>query len=303
MELIHTTGRLPMYKSGGVYLLRSSQLTPEDSALLASRGRDLSPWRSRARWRAKWRRRPRRVMPSRRCCRPTRASDVRSRPRSTTRCSMTMANRCEFAGHFGGFDAKRRLRHPPARPASRRRCPGRMSIANPRFGFLVTESGGGYTWAGNSRENKLTSWSNDPITDPPSEIIYLRDEETGDILDADAAARCATMPSIASNMVVATRGSVITSHGIESELLLSIAPNACVKFACLKLKQLSDRAADALGDVLRRVGARRQSPDDANARPHLARRGDRCARWPITATTKTSRNKSPSCTCWAAPIR
>ena len=38
-------------------------------------------------------------------------------------------------------------------------------VANSQFGFLVTESGGGYTWAGNSRENKLTSWCNDPVSD------------------------------------------------------------------------------------------------------------------------------------------
>ncbi|HHW13053.1 MAG TPA: glycosyl transferase family 36 [Firmicutes bacterium] len=52
-------------------------------------------------------------------------------------------------------------------------------IANPKFGFAVSESGGGYTWAGNSREFKLTPWSNDPVLDPAGEICYLRDEETG----------------------------------------------------------------------------------------------------------------------------
>ncbi|MEJ7590489.1 MAG: hypothetical protein WKF77_03005 [Planctomycetaceae bacterium] len=48
-------------------------------------------------------------------------------------------------------------------------------IANPDFGCLLTESGGGYTWFGNSRENKLTVWSNDPTSDSPSEIVYLKD--------------------------------------------------------------------------------------------------------------------------------
>ena len=54
-------------------------------------------------------------------------------------------------------------------------------IANPRFGFQVSESGAGYTWAGNSRENQLTPWSNDTVVDPPSEILYVRDEGTGDV--------------------------------------------------------------------------------------------------------------------------
>ena len=54
-------------------------------------------------------------------------------------------------------------------------------IANPGFGFQVSEAGSGSTWAINSRENKLTSWSNDPVSDPPGEVIYVRDEETGDL--------------------------------------------------------------------------------------------------------------------------
>ena len=54
-------------------------------------------------------------------------------------------------------------------------------IANPSFGFQVSESGSGYTWSGNSRENQLTPWSNDPVSDPVSEAIYIRDDETGEL--------------------------------------------------------------------------------------------------------------------------
>jgi len=52
-------------------------------------------------------------------------------------------------------------------------------IANRELGFQVSESGAGYTWCGNSRENQLTPWSNDPVTDPSGEIIYVRDAESG----------------------------------------------------------------------------------------------------------------------------
>ncbi len=54
-------------------------------------------------------------------------------------------------------------------------------VANPGFGFLATESGAGYTWAVNSRENQLTPWSNDPVSDPAGEAILVRDEETGEV--------------------------------------------------------------------------------------------------------------------------
>ena len=47
--------------------------------------------------------------------------------------------------------------------------------------LLSPESAGGFSWYHNSRENKLTPWTNDPVTDPLHEIIYLRDNFSGDI--------------------------------------------------------------------------------------------------------------------------
>ena len=52
-------------------------------------------------------------------------------------------------------------------------------VANQGFGFQVSESGSGYTWAANSRENKLTPWSNDPVSDTPGEVFYVRDLDSG----------------------------------------------------------------------------------------------------------------------------
>lgn len=54
-------------------------------------------------------------------------------------------------------------------------------IANPSFGFIVSHSGAGFTWSLNSRENQLTPWSNDHVSDTPGEAIYLRDDVTGEI--------------------------------------------------------------------------------------------------------------------------
>ncbi|RUQ35448.1 MAG: glycosyl transferase [Candidatus Competibacteraceae bacterium] len=52
-------------------------------------------------------------------------------------------------------------------------------VANPQFGFIVSETGAGYTWSRNSRENRLTPWYNDPVLDPHGEALYLRDEDSG----------------------------------------------------------------------------------------------------------------------------
>ncbi len=53
-------------------------------------------------------------------------------------------------------------------------------ISNDDFGFHISEVGSGYTWCGNSRENKITPWSNDYIRDPLGEGLYIRDNETKD---------------------------------------------------------------------------------------------------------------------------
>ena len=52
-------------------------------------------------------------------------------------------------------------------------------VANEQFGFLVSERGAAHTWSQNSREHRLTPWSNDPVSDPVSEAIYIRDDDTG----------------------------------------------------------------------------------------------------------------------------
>jgi cyclic beta-1,2-glucan synthetase len=60
-------------------------------------------------------------------------------------------------------------------------------LANPAFGTIVSCSGSAFTWAGNSRENRLTSFANDPLGDPTTEAFYVRDEDTGAVWGATPA--------------------------------------------------------------------------------------------------------------------
>ena len=53
-------------------------------------------------------------------------------------------------------------------------------LANPGFGTLVSESGGGHTWAVNSRMFQLTGGSNDPVADPPGECFLVQDMRSGE---------------------------------------------------------------------------------------------------------------------------
>ena len=83
--------------------------------------------------------------------------------------------------------ARHRVRHACSAPGQSTPAPWINVVANPAFGFQVAAEGSGFTWSMNSRENQLTPWSNDPVTDRPGEAIYLRDEDTGELWGPTAA--------------------------------------------------------------------------------------------------------------------
>lgn len=47
-------------------------------------------------------------------------------------------------------------------------------LSGPRFGTLLSQNSLGFTWAENSRENKLTPWSNDIVGDNRGEMLLLK---------------------------------------------------------------------------------------------------------------------------------
>ena len=57
-------------------------------------------------------------------------------------------------------------------------------VAHAGFGFAATDLGPGFTWSENSHDNRLSPWRNDPVSDPPGEAIFLRDDENGRVWSA-----------------------------------------------------------------------------------------------------------------------
>jgi len=113
-------------------------------------------------------------------------------------------------------------------------------LANPYFGTLVSESGSAYTWVENCHEFRLTPWSNDPVTDTTGEAFYVRDEQSGQFWSPTP------LPARGAAPYVIRHGfgySVFehTEHGIASELTVFVAMDAPVKFAVLKLRNVSGR--------------------------------------------------------------
>ena len=80
---------------------------------------------------------------------------------------------------LGGFTQDGREYAIYLKPGDTTPVPWSNVMASRDFGTIVTESGLGWTWRGNSQMNRLTPWHNDPVSDPQSEAIYLRDEQSG----------------------------------------------------------------------------------------------------------------------------
>jgi cyclic beta-1,2-glucan synthetase len=113
-------------------------------------------------------------------------------------------------------------------------------IANETFGCLVSEAGAGYTWAENSSQNRLTPWSNDPVTDTSGEALYLRDEETAHVWSPTP------LPSRDTEPYVIRHGAGYSlfqhhSQGLKQDTLVFVAPEAPVKIIKLRLENVWHR--------------------------------------------------------------
>ncbi len=146
----------------------------------------------------------------------------------------------QLTSRYGGFSADGaeyviRLQEGESTPA-----PWANVLANPYFGTVISESGSAYTWAENAHEFRLTPWANDPVSDGGSEVLYLRDEESGRVWSPTP------LPCRGNGAYVTRHGfgySVFehTEDDIRSELWIYVALDASVKFSRLLLRNLSDR--------------------------------------------------------------
>jgi cyclic beta-1,2-glucan synthetase len=115
-------------------------------------------------------------------------------------------------------------------------------IANSEFGFLVSESGSGFTWSINSHENQLTPWSNDHVMDTPGEAIYVRDETTGEVWTPTALPIRDEAGSYTARHGQGYSRFQHGSHGILLDLIQFVAPDDPIKISRLTLENNSARS-------------------------------------------------------------
>jgi len=103
-------------------------------------------------------------------------------------------------------------------------------LSNPVFGTLVSDCALGYTWAVNSRENKLTPWYNDICTDNTGEMLILSDG--GRFYNLTLGARASFSEA---NALYEGKNS-----GVCSSVKVSISGKGCAKYIDVTLKNRAD---------------------------------------------------------------
>ena len=145
-----------------------------------------------------------------------------------------------FDNGLGGFTPDGREYVVRLAPGVRTPAPWANVLANERGGVLVTEAGIGSAWSGNSGENRLTPWHNDPVLDPPSTAIYVRDEETARVWSPTPAPCGAAVPYEVRHRA----GETVWRHrsnGLDQELVVHATLEDPAFVMRLELRNLLDR--------------------------------------------------------------
>ena len=216
-------------RSGGAYLLRADQMSRAKRVLLEAVARatlhgDHGDLRSQLG-------RPHALPPSATPLATTSRRPIDHAATEAPMPSMTLGN------GLGGFADQGRTYAIVLDGDRETPMPWANIIANAQFGTVITASGSSHTWSGNSRENRLTPFANDPVGDPTGEAVFVRDDDTGEswcptpgpMARGPASSRCIVRHTAG----VTTFSS--TTHGVGQELEVFVDADDPVKFSLLTL--------------------------------------------------------------------
>lgn len=192
---------------------------------------------------------------------------------------MSAARDLIFFNGLGGFTQDGREYTIGMAPGQVTPSPWSNVISNPNFGTVISESGGAYTWGENSQQFRLTPWHNDPVSDTSGEAFYIRDEKSGAFWSP------AVLPARGRAPYKCRHGfgySVFEhkENGIASELWVYVALESPIKFSVLKVRNESGSSRrlsvtgyiePVLGDMRSKTGMHIITEIDPKTRALFAR--------------------------------
>src|SRR5690348_12761389 len=221
---------------GGVFILRSDLISAETRALLLAVARVVLLGR-----RGSLAEQLNRIQTSRGVLPPPKRNPASDTDPQENSRPVGALPELQFFNGLGGFSPNGREYVTVLGAGQSTPAPWINVVSNASFGFQVAVEGGGYTWSQNSRDNQLTPWSNDPVSDRPGEIVYVRDLDNGNLWTPTA---LPIRHESASYIVAHGRGYSrfeLTVHGIQLEMLQYVPLSDSIKISRLTIRNASDR--------------------------------------------------------------
>jgi cyclic beta-1,2-glucan synthetase len=238
VKTIRAQGQNP--PRGAAVILRADAMTPEQRVLLETAARVI--FRGRGGSLDEQMGSPAQVLSQ--AAPRERAPPPASRPSEPDVIAPATCASLEFFNGLGGFDAKSREYVVILDKDHWTPVPWINVIANPQFGVLISADGTGSTWSLNAQQNQLTPWCNDPVSNSPAEVIYIRDDQSGELWSATPLPirQCSSTYSVRHGFGY-SRCEHLT-HGVAVDLLQFVPREASIKISRLTLVNRSAKVRE-----------------------------------------------------------
>lgn len=153
----------------------------------------------------------------------------------------TMKEKKKFKNKYGYFtaDGSEYVITNPETPR-----PWMNVSANENYGFVVSQTGGGFSWYGNSQLSRLTGWYQDLIRDGYGKYVYLRDYETKKVWSTTWKPTCMNYRSYEARYGLGYSQFTTVCNGIRSEQLMFVPREDACEIWQLTLTNESNKVRD-----------------------------------------------------------
>ncbi len=114
-------------------------------------------------------------------------------------------------------------------------------ICNGRYGLVISQNGGGFSWFDDAQHNVLTRWEMDLVKDASGKFLYLADRDSGDIWSATPAPCRTKLDEYSCTHTQGLTTFTTAAHGIRTSWTLTVAPEDAVEVWAVEITNTSDR--------------------------------------------------------------
>jgi cyclic beta-1,2-glucan synthetase len=236
-KIVHTFDRGPEQhlQLGHIYLVRSDVIGSESAYALRAAARvDLSSRRGSLADQL--------ALLTATDCDARQPTSTRPTARRPELAPMVVAPPLDHFNGYGGFSPEDNEYVVLIQPDKPTPAPWINVIANEKFGFQVSAEGGGFVWAINSQGNKITPWSNDPVSNESGSAIYIRDLTNNDLWSATASPIADAAISYVARHGQGYSRFETTGRGLSINLLEFVPLNDAIKISRLRIANTTNQS-------------------------------------------------------------